>query len=157
MLTRHLYRFGAIALFGASAMIPGRAAAQLGVTVWAGAGSSSPDGNTQFERGARQAGLQLGLPLIPIAIRGDALLFGSKFDQDALSYTVSAIVRIPLPIIQPYAIAGKGRYALSLTEKKDGLSYGGGVRVGLGRLGVFGEARRHEALGRTVTVIGVTF
>ena len=32
-----------------------------------------------------------------------------------------------------------------------------GLRVGLGRFGVFGEVRKHDPINRTVTVIGLTF
>jgi hypothetical protein len=155
-INRRLANGIALALLAGSAIIPARGTAQ-GVSVWAGMGSSSQNGNTQFGTNARQVGVQLGFPLLPIAVRGEALLLGTDIDTNALSYSVNGILTLPLPFVQPYAIAGRGRYALSLTQKTYGTNLGAGVKLGFGRLGFFGEVRWHRPLDRTIKMIGVTF
>lgn len=143
---------------GAGMLVPSMAPAQSVVSVWAGAGGSSPQHDTMpLGRSAKQIGVQLMLPFTPIALRGDALLFGSKLDVDAISYTVNAVFQMRLPVVQPYGILGRGRYARSPLTKVSGWNYGAGVRIGLSRLGLFGEVRKHEAIGKTVTVVGLTF
>jgi hypothetical protein len=85
------------------------------------------------------------------------MLFGSSIDTDALSYNVNAVVQMRLPVVQPYGVVGKGRYAQAPGNKVSGWNYGAGVRVGLGRFGVFGEVRKHDPIKRTVTMLGLTF
>ena len=87
--------------------------------------------------------------LPPLGIRADALLLGTKVDADYLSYNVNAVATLPLPLVQPYAIAGRGRYVIAPALAKEmGWNYGAGVRVGVSRLGAFVEMRRHEPLQR---------
>ena len=136
---------------------PAAAPAQSGLTVWPGLGYASTEGNVTLGKSVKQLGAQLGLPIVPVAIRGDVVLFGGKYVREALSYVVNAVVRMPVPFIQPFAIAGRGRYATSLTTKANGWNYGVGVRLGSGRFGVFAEMRRHAPIGRSITVAGVTF
>jgi hypothetical protein len=155
MPTAMRYVLGATVGFLVAAAAP--ASAQTGLTIWAGAGGASQDGSVTFGKDAKQLGVQVGLPVIPVAVRADAMLFGSKFDRDAISYTVNGVVQMRLPVVQPYALLGRGRYAYAPGEKVSGWDFGAGVRAGVGRFGVFGEVRRHDAIGRTVTVLGVTF
>lgn len=140
-------------------VVPAVATAQSVVSVWAGAGGAgAPEGDTMGHgRNAKQLGVQLSLPFTPLALRGDALLLGPRLDRDAISYSVNAVFPLRLPLLQPYGIIGRGRYARPPLTKVSGWNYGAGVRVGLSRLGLFGELRRHDALGRTVTVVGLTF
>ena len=145
------------ALVAVAASVPVTAAAQSGITLWAGAGGASTDGTVTFGKEAKQLGVQLGLPILPVAVRGDALLFGNDFDTDALSYNVNAVVQMRLPVVSPYGIIGRGKYAIAPDQKETGWNMGGGVRLGLGRFGVFGEVRRHDVIKRTVTVVGLTF
>ena len=134
------------------------AEAQTGLSLWAGVGGSREAGVSTFPKDAKQLGAQLTLPVIPLGVRADALLIGSKIDTDNLSYNVNAVAAMPLPLIQPYAIAGRGRYVLAPGAPKEmGWNYGAGVRLGVSRLGAFVEMRRHEALKRTITTLGVTF
>lgn len=134
------------------------ARAQAGISLWAGVGGSREAGVSTFAKDAKQLGAQLTLPLIPLGIRADALLLGNKIDTDNVSYNINAVATLPLPIVQPYGIAGRGRYVLEPGATKEmGWNYGAGVRVGLGRLGIFGEMRRHDPLKRTITTIGITF
>lgn len=146
-----------IGSMAALAVAPSRALAQMGMTVWAGAGGSSQDYRMTFGRDTKQVGVQVGVPLLPIAVRADAMLFGSRIDTDALSYNVNAVLQMRLPVLQPYALVGRGRYATSPTTKMSGFNVGAGARLGLGRFGVFGEIRRHDPISRTVTVLGLTF
>jgi hypothetical protein len=149
--------FSSVAFALAAIAIPAAANAQGGLTVWAGAGGTSSDGTLAFGKEAKQLGVQLSLPILPVAVRGDALLFGNDFDTDALSYNVNAVVQMRLPVIAPYGIIGRGTYAVAPGQKETGWNAGAGVRLGLGRFGVFGEVRRHDVIQRTVTVVGLTF
>ena len=137
--------------------LPAAARGQSGLSVWAGLGYASTEGNVTLGKSAKQIGVQVGLPVIPLAIRGDVLLFGGKYELDALSFNANVVLQMRSRLIQPYAIAGVGRYATSLTSRRSGSNYGAGARVGLGRLGVFAEIRRHAPVGRNVTTVGVTF
>src|SRR5574339_274788 len=134
------------------------AKAQTGLSLWAGVGGSREAGVSTFPKDAKQLGAQLTLPVIPLGVRADALLIGSKLDTDNLSYNVNAVAAMPLPLIQPYAIAGRGRYVIAPGAPKEmGWNYGAGVRIGVSRLGAFVEMRRHQPLQRTIMTLGITF
>jgi hypothetical protein len=148
-----------VPVLGLSAvMFSATAQAQTGLSLWAGIGGSAEAGVSTFAKDAKQLGAQLSLPVIPLGIRADALLLGSKVDADHLSYNVNAVATIQLPLVQPYAIAGRGRYVTAPDAPKEmGWNYGAGLRVGVARLGIFAEMRRHEPLKRTITTVGITF
>jgi hypothetical protein len=132
--------------------------AQTGLSLWAGVGGSREAGVSTFPKDAKQLGAQLTLPLIPLGVRADALLIGDQLDTDNLSYNVNAVAVMPLPLVQPYALVGRGRYVLAPDAPKEtGWNYGAGLRVGLSRLGVFAEMRRHDPLKRTILTLGITF
>ena len=132
--------------------------AQTGLSLWAGVGGSREAGVSTFPKDAKQLGAQLTLPVIPLGLRADALLVGSKLDADNLSYNVNAVAVMQLPLVQPYAIAGRGRYVIAPEAPKEmGWNYGAGVRLGVARLGAFVEVRRHQPLQRTITTLGITF
>jgi hypothetical protein len=134
------------------------AKAQTGLSLWAGIGGSREAGVSTFAKDAKQLGAQLTLPLIPLGLRADALLIGNKVDTDNLSYSVNAVAVMQLPLVQPYGIAGRGRYVLAPDAPKEfGWNYGAGVRVGVARLGAFVEMRRHDPLKRTIMTLGITF
>jgi hypothetical protein len=134
------------------------AAAQAGVSLWAGIGGSREAGVSTFAKDAKQLGAQLTVPLIPLALRADALLLGNNFSPDNVSYNVNAVAVMQLPLVQPYALAGRGRYVMAPDgPKESGWNYGAGVRVGVARLGAFVEMRRHDPLKRTIMTLGVTF
>ena len=156
MHTRNRWYPAALAAVAVTTLSTG-AAAQGGLTVWAGAGGWSQDGSVQLGTEAKQLGLQLGVPLLPIAVRGDVMTFANTPATNNISYNVNAVLRLPLPLVQPYGIIGRGRYAKTPTEKVEGWNVGAGARFGLGRFGIFGEVRKHDAIGRTVTVVGLTF
>ena len=134
------------------------AEAQTGLSLWAGVGGSREAGVSTFPKDAKQLGAQLTLPVIPLGIRADALLIGNKVDTDHLSYNVNAVAVMQLPVVQPYGIVGRGRYVIAPDAPKEmGWNYGGGVRAGVSRIGVFVEMRRHQPLQRTITTLGITF
>jgi hypothetical protein len=136
----------------------GTAQAQTGLSLWAGIGGSREAGVSTFAKDAKQLGAQLTLPVVPLGVRADALLLGSKVDADNLSYNVNAVAMMPLPLVQPYGIVGRGRYVVAPDAPKEmGWNYGAGVRVGVSRLGAFVEMRRHDPLKRTIMTLGITF
>lgn len=139
------------------AVAPLQANAQDRLSLWPGLGYSSTEGSTTLGKSVKQLGAQLAIPLMPIAVRADVLLFGGTYKSDALSYNVNAVYRVRLPVVQPYVMVGRGSYATSLSTRETGWNYGAGVHVGLGRPGLFVEYRRHAPVGRSVTVIGLTF
>jgi hypothetical protein len=134
------------------------ASAQTGLSLWAGIGGSAEAGVSTFAKDAKQLGAQLTLPVIPLGLRADALLLGNKLETENLSYNVNAVAVMQLPLVQPYAIVGRGRYVIAPgAPKETGWNTGAGVRVGVSRLGAFVEMRRHHPLRRTITTLGITF
>jgi len=100
---------------------------------------------------------QLGLPLLPVAVRGDALVIGKGTGGGPLALSVNAVGRLPLPLVSPYVTAGWGQYGIGGDVRTRGWSAGVGVRVKLPVLpGVFGEVRRHQRLGRDLATVGLT-
>ena len=100
---------------------------------------------------------QLGLPLLPVAVRGDALVIGKGTGGGPLALSVNAVGRLPLPVVTPYVTAGWGQYGIGGAARTRGWSTGVGVRVKLPLLpGVFGEVRRHQRLGRDLATVGLT-
>lgn len=154
-MRRNLILAGAIGLTSLAGI--GAPAAAQGITLWAGVGGAHEAGVSSFAKDTRQLGAQLAIPLVPLAVRADAMVQGTELDRDRISYNVNAVVVMPLPLVQPYGILGRGQYAIAPGARMAGWNYGGGVRVHVGRLGVFAEMRRHEPLLRTITTLGVTF
>jgi hypothetical protein len=135
---------------------PGVAEAQVGVSFWLGVGEASDSGASTFGTEAKQVSAHVALPVFPVSVRGDVLLLGDGVSLDGLSYSLNTLFRLTLPVVQPYAIAGFGRYALTKDIDESGWNAGAGARLGFGRLGVFVEIRRHFPLERTITVFGLT-
>jgi hypothetical protein len=101
--------------------------------------------------------VQLDLPLLPVGFRGDVSVGSSDFKNGQRNATASVILPLRLPIVQPYGMLGYGVYDWGKSFEDRGVSYGGGVRVHVSRLGVFAQVRRHEPLKRTMGTIGMTF
>lgn len=134
--------------------------AQTGLSVWGGIGASLGEGEEapSLSKDTKQLGLQFSLPAVPLGIRADALVFGSEYDSDHLSWNVNAVFRMTFPVVQPYGIIGTGEYAIAPgLPKERGWNAGAGVRIGVSRLGIFAEVRRHDPLDRNVMVAGITF
>lgn len=137
-----------------------------------GGGYTSPSGSLSDvqDQGWNVLGtLQFGLPLMPLAVRGDVQYnsFGGKRfnagnivnqadDARIISATVNGVWNIiPLGPVKPYIIGGGGWYStrfdvnnpggtFSSDTRKFGYNYGAGVKVGLLGLAGFVEARVHN-------------
>src|SRR5690606_38143442 len=114
------------------------------------------------------------LPLLP-DLRVDGIYqrytAGEDANVDILGGGVNVLLDMPLVVIKPYIIAGVGYYDVSFdsdlaeddaSNAEFGFTGGAGVRLGLGRLGVFAEARALRIGGdadlSTVPVlVGITF
>lgn len=151
-------------------VLPAAASAQLSV----GAGPAFPTGDfgDAYDTGLHlQASVNVPLPMLP-DIRIDGMYqrySGDVADADILGGGVNVLFDLPLVAIKPYLLAGVGYYDVSLeaaglegSDSEVGFTGGAGVRVGVGRFGVFGEARALRIGGdvdlTTIPVIiGVTF
>ncbi|NLG62073.1 MAG: porin family protein [Candidatus Cloacimonetes bacterium] len=166
-------RFLFTALF--LALLPAAASAQLSVGVGVGAAIPTGDFGDAVDTGLHfQGSLNIGLPLLP-DLRVDGIYqrysAGDDANVDILGGGVNVLLDMPLVVIKPYIIAGVGYYDVSFdsdlaeddaSNAEFGFTGGAGVRLGLGRLGVFAEARALRIGGdadlTTVPVlVGITF
>lgn len=146
-----------IPALGAIVLLSAEAQAQSPLSLWIGAGRSVRDsGNVTLKRSDVSLGLQLDVPMLPLAFRGEASVNGSDLIDGPKSWFANAVVPLRLPAVQPYLIGGYGIYSRGTPFETKGLNYGAGARIGLGRLGFFGEVRRHDKLHRTIGTIGIT-
>jgi hypothetical protein len=99
--------------------------------------------------------VQVHPPLIPVAVRVDALFSKVPSDGAALSLMGDAVFIAPLPVVQPYALVGYGRYGVGRDGVASGWNAGVGVRLRLPAFALFGEARRHQKISRDLLTIGV--
>jgi hypothetical protein len=145
------------AAFIVAAMVSTRADAQSGISLWLGGGrATNPDRTLDASTSHLNAGLQLDFPVLPVALRGEAMLMDPTSDHRLTNLMVSALIPLKLPVVRPYAIAGYGTYGLGKAFEARGIHYGGGVRVGVSRFGVYAEVRHHNPLSRTLATIGIT-
>ena len=136
------------------AALPAAASAQFAVGV--GAAIPTGDFDDAVDTGLHlQGSFNIGLPLLPdVRIDGIYQTYsgGDDVSTDILGGGVNLLLDLPLVVIKPYLLAGVGYYDVSVEGEEGGVSAeisdsefgftgGAGVRVGLGRLGVFGEAR----------------
>jgi hypothetical protein len=126
--------------------------APAGVSLGAAGGTTLRDG--KMEDGHGLVYLRLGLPLIPYGARGDFLVYDDPGGYD-MALIGSVIMSLNTPLIQPYAIAGYGRYGMR-SEDANGISFGAGLRIG-GRRGLFVEGRRHDPMNKTMVSLGLSF
>ncbi|MFN8574313.1 MAG: hypothetical protein U0132_19840 [Gemmatimonadaceae bacterium] len=147
-----------LVMLSALALLPLSAVrAQVGISFWAGYAQSSDSGAAKLDTKGIQAAAQLALPLVPIAFRAEATQWGTSINMDHLNVIGSGVVQLRLPLLQIYGIAGYGRFAETDSTTLKGWAAGGGVRLGQGRFGLFGEVRRFDVVARTVTTLGITF
>ncbi len=171
----------AAATLVAAALVARPAAAQISLGL--GGGYSSPNGELSDiqKQGWNVLGtLQVGLPLMPLALRGDVQYnsFGGKpfsantitstNDARIISATANAVWNIiPLGPVKPYLIGGGGYYSTRFEAsnfgatfdrdtRKFGYNYGVGVKVGLLGLAGFVEARVHNIPDGGLNVAGGT-
>lgn len=139
---------------------PSPAAAQSrAISLWLGAGRPVRSDSISFSTRNLDAygAVQLDLPLLPVALRGDVTFAGADFREGRRNVIASVVLPLRLPVIQPYAIAGYGIYDWGKALEDRGISYGAGVRLQVGGFGIFGQARRHEPIDRSIGTIGVVF
>lgn len=146
-----------IPVLGAIVLLGAEAEAQSPLSLWLGAGRSVRDsGSVTLRSSDVSLGLQLDIPMLPLAFRGEASVAVSDIVDGPRSWFANAVVPLRLPAVQPYLIGGYGVYSRGTPFETKGLNYGAGARIGVGRLGFFGEVRRHDKLHRTTGTIGIT-
>jgi hypothetical protein len=146
-----------IPVLGAIVLLGAEAEAQSPLSLWLGAGRSVRDsGSVTLRSSDVSLGLQLDIPMLPLAFRGEASVAASDIVDGPRSWFANAVVPLRLPAVQPYLIGGYGVYSRGTPFETKGLNYGAGARIGVGRLGFFGEVRRHDKLHRTTGTIGIT-
>lgn len=135
------------------------AAAQLRpVSLGLAGGATMPSGDLEgsLERGYHGlATVRVGLPVLPVHLRADAMhgqlgaksATGSDFRVTSVSGNLGYDVA-PLGPVALYAIGGAGYYWMDDAASGDrtrhtGWNAGAGVRVSLGALRLFAEARYH--------------
>lgn len=135
------------------------AGAQRPVSLWVGAGRQvMADSSRGSPRSLDAYGaLQLDVPLLPFALRGDLAVVGTDIRTGRRNAIVSAVFPLRLPIVQPYAMVGYGVYDWGRAGEDRGVSLGAGVRLQLGGVGLFGQVRRHQALDRNIATLGLVF
>lgn len=146
---------GAVAFaFGAS-----EASAQVSFAIGGGPAFAMGDMSEGLDMGYHgQLSVGFGVPIIPVALRADGQFarFPAEGDVDGhlqiMSGTLNAVINLPTPVLTPYLIGGVGFYNGKIEagefesegETDMGVNVGGGIRLGLGGLGVFAEARLHN-------------
>ncbi|HEU5209620.1 MAG TPA: outer membrane beta-barrel protein [Longimicrobiales bacterium] len=155
------------------ALVPAAANAQISVGAGVGAAFPTGDFGDGVDTGLHfQGSLNVGLPMLP-DVRLDGIYqtysAGDDASVDILGGGVNLLLDMPLVVIKPYLIAGVGYYDVSVdTSEGDasngefGFTGGAGLRLGLGSLGVFAEARALRIGGDTdlttiPVLVGVTF
>ncbi len=149
---RKLLLVGLIAAMVASSQA---AAAQAGISLGAAVGTVYHDGKLDSESLHGLLYVRLGFPLVPYGARGDVMVFDAASAATEVALIGSAVMSISIPLVQPYVLAGLGRYGWG-GGSNSGVSFGGGIRVG-GRRGLFVEGRRHVPINRTLMSLGVAF
>lgn len=145
-------------LLALALLTAGRDSQAQGISLWLGAGRPVSDsGALKFKTSDAYAAVQFDAPVLPVAVRLEGMVSGSNLRSAPRNYFASAVFPVRLPGVTPYAIAGYGAYSYGRTGEIRGYNYGGGVRLGAGRTGFFGELRRHEKFNRTQATIGMTF
>lgn len=142
------------------------AAADAQPRVMLGGGFSAPAGNAASfaDPGYHaQAGLEIGIPTLPVALRGDGTLHrlgaaGPDFaDTEYLAGAASLVFILPGVGLQPYVLAGYGTYRMKsgpagadVTSTEPGYHGGFGVLIGSVGFGGFAEIR-YVQVGGDVT------
>lgn len=149
-----------------------------GLSVPSGSFGSLEDGGYGAANGFNAlAGVQLGVPMMPLKLRVDGSYnrfsmqeeTGTEANYQVLGATANAVFALPTPgMVQPYLLAGVGVYnaklsgddvlaAEEVSETKLGINGGVGVNLSLGGLSLFGEARMHNVFMGEVTQDDVAF
>lgn len=143
-----------VALTGLLAFASAPAAVEAQPRIMAGVGVSTPIGDFADAAGVgwhAGAGLQLGFPTLPVALRADGAYhsFGEEApvpQQSMLAGALSVVLDLPGPGIVPYFLGGVGMYRTSaegIDEASSDSGFHGAFGVNIGALGFggFGEVR----------------
>jgi hypothetical protein len=148
---RRLASYAALSLTLLLALDPGAAEAQP--RIMAGAGLSTPLGDFGDAAGVGwhgTAGLQLGFPTLPVALRADGAYHSFGEESPApktsmLAGALSAVINLPGVGLVPYLLGGVGMYRTSVdgSEATSDSGFHGAFGVNIGALGFggFGEVR----------------
>lgn len=179
---------GSIAAQGSTSIVkPISIGISGGVSVPMGNLSNGINGSTGVNTGYNITGsLAIGLPLIPLGLRGDVSYnrFGTKnlafphpsgtgsgsynADASVIGVTANAVYSLPLPepIVKPYLIGGVGVYDVrispttgsSSSKSSFGFNIGAGVTIPLVAFNAFVEARYHhvDQSGGGVSFVPIT-
>lgn len=155
-----------LACASAVVFLSGRATASPGFYIGVEAGSSAPNftlkslTDVDFE-GERSFmfGAKAGIKFLFFAVEGNVLtsshditsIAGIPWESTGVGFTywgINGKLFLPIPIVQPYFVAGYGNYSVHIDNvgkgSNDGYNVGGGVQVNIGKLGIFGEGRYHN-------------
>ena len=150
--------FWAAILMGAVTLLPQHTAgAQARFSVSGGLATPVSDLSDVADFGyAIAAGLNFGGTRLPIGARFEGSLNGFNLkdvgeDVRVFNATANAVVNIGQQSGSPYVIGGLGLYNSKFgnadSENAVGVNLGGGLRVPIGMLNTFFEARYHAMLG----------
>jgi hypothetical protein len=142
-------------LLAALVLLSAPVAVEAQVRLMAGAGLSTPIGDfgDVAEAGWHgMAGLQLGVPAIPVALRADGAYhsFGqapANPSSSMLSGTLNLVLSLPGVGLVPYILAGVGKYRTTVDlagvepVSDNGFQGAFGVNIGALGFGGFGEVR----------------
>lgn len=132
--------------------------AQKPISVLVGAGRSvDAKGPISLKSSDVTLGVQLDFPMSPISLRAEGMVAGNDITHSPRSFFATLIVPVRSPGVTPYGLVSWGAYDYGKSTEIRGLNYGGGVRLGAGGLGLYGEVRRHEKLKSTIATIGLAF
>ena len=130
------------------------ATAQAGISLGAGGGGTWRDNKLSGDDWHGLVYVRLGVPLVPYGARGDFMVFDTPGGTE-MALIGSGVMSLGIPLIQPYALVGIGKYGFG-DNSETGLSFGAGVRIGA-RRGLFVEARRHVPINQTMLSLGISF
>ncbi|MEP6835157.1 MAG: outer membrane beta-barrel protein, partial [Gemmatimonas sp.] len=125
-----------------------------GVGVGGAVGGRHRDSGQNGRHGS--AYVLLHVPVFPIGLRVDGLLTKSATDKTMTAVLADAVYTLPIPVVQPYALAGYGKYDFGKDDAKSGWNAGVGVRVRTSIVAIYAEARRHQRIGRDLLTIGIS-
>ena len=142
----------------AALAIPASAGAQGLLSAGVGVGTALGDRHKDLGENGRHAAayVQLHGPIFPIGVRVDAMLHKNAFDQYSTNLLADVVYVLAIPLVQPYALLGVGKYGIGRSGDASGWNGGVGVRVRTPAIAFYAEARRHQRISRDLLTIGIS-